>query len=229
VTGAEFSDNLPASLSGVSYSTIVSGGATVTPVSGSGNSITGLLNLPVGSTVVYTVSGTLDSNATGTLANVATILPPAGTLDPNTGNNTAIDSEPVLPVSDLSLAKTFTFTDLDGSGTLAPGDQIVFAMTVTNSGPNPAQNVAVEDLLPNGYVYVSDDAAVNGGTYSVGTGLWTLGTTLAATAPNNAAVLHATVGAGGTYTNLAQIAAATALIRTARRTTTCQPKMISPP
>ena len=113
-----------------------------------------------------------------------------------------------MPVSDLSLAKTFTFTDLDGSGTLTPGDQIVFALTVTNSGPNPAQNVSVEDLLPNGYLYVSDDAAVNGGTYSIGTGLWTLGTTLGATAPNNTAVLHITaiVGPGGTYTNEAQVA-----------------------
>ena len=113
-----------------------------------------------------------------------------------------------MPVSDLSLAKTFTFTDLDGSGTLTPGDQIVFAVTVTNSGPNPAQNVSVEDLLPNGYTYVSDDAAVNGGTYSIGTGLWTLGTTLGATAPNNTAVLHITaiVGPGGTYTNEAQVA-----------------------
>ena len=81
-------------------------------------------------------------------------------------------------------------------------------MTVTNSGPNPAQNVSVEDLLPNGYIYVSDDAAFNGGTYSIGTGLWTLGTTLGATAPNNTAVLHITaiVGPGGTYTNEAEVA-----------------------
>src|SRR4029450_667388 len=101
----------------------------------------------------------------------------------------------------------FTFTDLDGSGTLTPGDQIVFALTVTNSGPNPAQNVSVEDLLPNGYEYVSDDAAVNGGSYAIGTGIWTLGSTLGATAPNNTAVLHITaiVGAGGTYSNEAQI------------------------
>src|SRR5262249_11305448 len=64
-----------------------------------------------------------------------------------------------------------------------------------------------EDLLPNGYQYVSDDAAVNGGTYSQGTGLWTVGATIGATAPNNTAVLHITaiVGPGGTYTNVAQI------------------------
>src|SRR5262249_20973061 len=140
--------------------------------------------------------------------NFATILPPAGVLDPNTGNDTAVDSDPIVPVSDLSLNKAFTFTDLDGSGTLTPGDQIVFTLTVTNSGPNPARNVSVQDLLPNGYVFVSDDASVNGGTYSQGFGLWTLGSTLGATAPNNTAVLHITaiVGpAGGTYTNVAEV------------------------
>ena len=77
---------------------------------------------------------------------------------------------------------------------------------MTNSGPNAAQNVDVNDLLPNGYLYVSDDAAVNGGTYSSGSGLWTIGT-IGAVAPNNTAVLHitATVYSGGTYTNTAEV------------------------
>ena len=103
VTGAAFTDNVPASLTGVTYTTTVSGGATVTPGSGSGNAISGSLDLPTGSTVTYTITGTLDPNATGTLTNVATVLPPAGALDPNTGNNTAIDQDPIVPVSDLSL------------------------------------------------------------------------------------------------------------------------------
>src|SRR5262249_54634560 len=117
------------------------------------------------------------------------------------------DSDPIVPVSDLSLNKSFTYTDLDGSGTVTPGDRIVFTLTVTNHGPNPAQNVTVHDPLPDGYFYVSDDAALNGGTYATGTGLWVLGSTLGATAPNNTAVLHitATVGPSGTYTNVAEI------------------------
>jgi hypothetical protein len=46
---------VPASLTGVSYTTTVSGGASLTPTSGTGNNITGSLNLPVGGTVIYTV------------------------------------------------------------------------------------------------------------------------------------------------------------------------------
>ena len=48
---------------------------------------------------------------------------------------------------------------------------------------------------------------MSGGTYSSGTGIWTLGSTLGATAPGNTAVLHITaiVGPGGTYTNVTQV------------------------
>src|SRR5262249_54035998 len=73
---------------------------------------------------------------------------------------------------------------------------IVFTVTVTNHGPNPAQGVSVVDQLPNGYFFVSDDAATNGGTYQVGTGLWTIGSTIGATAPNNTAVLNITAIVG---------------------------------
>ena len=197
-------------LTGVTYTTTVTtslaGTASVVPASGSGNTITGILDIPKDATVTYTITGTLDPNATGTLTNIATILPPDGTLDENMGDNTAVDQDQIVPVSDLSLSKAFTFTDLDGSGTLTPGDEIDFALTVTNSGPNPARNVSVLDLLPNGYTYVSDDAAFNGGSYAPGTGIWTIGT-IGTASPDNTAVLHitATVGAGGTYTNTALV------------------------
>jgi uncharacterized repeat protein (TIGR01451 family) len=207
VTGASFTDNVPASLTGVSYTSVVTGGATATPGSGTGNNMSGSLDLPVGGTVVYTVSGTLDPNATaGTLTNLASVFPPAGITDPNTGNNTAIDQNTIVPVSDLAMNKSFTYTDLDGSGTLTLGDQIVFTLTVTNHGPNAAHNVSVLDRLPTGYLYVSDDARLNGGTYAAATGLWTIGT-VGATAPDNTAVLHITaiVGPGGNYTNAAAI------------------------
>lgn len=208
VTGASFSDVVPADLAGVTFSTMVTGGAAVTPATGSGNNINGSLNLPVGATVTYTVTGTLDPHALGTLTNIATVFPPSGTLDPNTGNNAAVDEDPIVPESDLSLTKTYTYTDADNSGTLTPGDQIVFTLTLTNAGPNDAQavSVLVKDQLPTGYVYVSDDASINGGSYSPGSGLWTL-SSVGVLPPSNTAVLHITalVNAGGDYTNVAEV------------------------
>jgi uncharacterized repeat protein (TIGR01451 family) len=208
VSGAPFADAVPAALGNVTFTTSVSGGASVAPASGNGNAISALLDLPVGGTVIFTVKGTLAPDATGTLVNLATVLPPAGVTDPNTGNNTAMDEDVVVPVSDLSLTMTYATTDLDGSGTLTPGDRIVFTVRVANTGPSAAAGVSVLDLLPNGYVYVSDDAAGSGGTYAPGAGLWTIGT-LGATPPGNAAVLHltATLAAGGDVTNVAAISA----------------------
>jgi uncharacterized repeat protein (TIGR01451 family) len=204
VTGATFTDNVPTSLTGVTFSSVVSGGATTTVPSGTGNDISASLDVPVGGTVVYTVTGTLDPKAAaGTLTNVASVVPPADITDPNTSNNFAMDQNTIVPVSDLGVEKTSTFTDLDGSGTLTPGDEIVFAVAVTNHGPSTAQSVSVTDLLPNGYQFVSDDARLNGGTYQAGTGLWTIGTL----GDQQTAVLHITaiVGPGGNYTNIATI------------------------
>jgi len=176
VTGAIFNDEIPAALRYVTYTAVVAGGATASSLSGIGNSITGTLNLPVGGTVTYTVKGTLDSDATGRLTNAATVVPPAGIVDPNTGDNTGIDDDEIVPVSDLSLDKSYTYTDLDGSRSLTPGDEIVFTVLVTNNGPDAARNVSVMDRLPTGYQYVSDDSLANGYDYSPGSGLWTIGT-----------------------------------------------------
>ena len=69
--------------------------------------------------------------------------------------------------------------DQDRSTTATPdvGTNVVFTLTVSNAGPSNATGVAVTDLLPTGYTYVSDDG---GGAYVSGTGVWTVGA-LAAT------------------------------------------------
>ena len=53
------------------------------------------------------------------------------------------------------------------------GADVTFTITVNNDGPSDATGIEVADLLPNGYAYVSDDAA---GAYVSGTGVWTVGT-----------------------------------------------------
>jgi uncharacterized repeat protein (TIGR01451 family) len=67
----------------------------------------------------------------------------------------------------LSLTKTVD------NASPALGQNIVYTIEVTNSGPNDATNVTVTDQLPAGLTYVSDDSA---GAYVPGTGLWTVGT-----------------------------------------------------
>ena len=206
VTGAIFNDEIPAALRYVTYTAVVAGGATASSLSGIGNTITGTLDLPVGGTVTYTVKGTLDVDATGHLTNAATVVPPAGIVDPNSGDNTGIDEDEIVPVSDLSLDKSYTYTDLDGSRSLTAGDEIVFTVLVTNNGPDAARNVSVMDRLPTGYQYVSDDSLANGYDYSPGSGLWTIGTIGSRAGLNTAKLMvKAIVSAGGDYTNKAEV------------------------
>ncbi|MEE9208458.1 MAG: OmpA family protein, partial [Gemmatimonadota bacterium] len=78
-----------------------------------------------------------------------------------------------------------------------------FTLTVTNSGPSGVTGVAVTDLLPSGYTYVSDDGL---GAYVSGTGVWTVG----ALASGASATLNitASVNAAGVYNNTAEVTAA---------------------
>ena len=72
------------------------------------------------------------------------------------------------PTSDLSLTKTVNIA------TPNVGTNVTFTVTLLNSGPDTATNVAVSDLLPAGLTFVS--AAPSQGTYTSGSGLWTVGT-----------------------------------------------------
>ncbi|WP_413432987.1 DUF11 domain-containing protein [Crateriforma spongiae] len=71
------------------------------------------------------------------------------------------------PVSDLSLVKG---VDNDRPNV---GDVVIFDLTVTNGGPDPAVGVEVTDLLPEGIEYISN--SLSQGSYNATTGIWTIG------------------------------------------------------
>jgi uncharacterized repeat protein (TIGR01451 family) len=81
------------------------------------------------------------------------------------------------------------------------GDVVMFTVTLSNSGPDTATNVTVGDVLPPGLAFVS--ATPSQGTYSSGTGLWTVGTVTTGTPQT--LVIHATVANPTPQANLAQI------------------------
>ncbi|MCF6366143.1 MAG: gliding motility-associated C-terminal domain-containing protein [Bacteroidales bacterium] len=82
-----------------------------------------------------------------------------------------------------------------------PGDNVVFTLTVTNSGPSDATGVTVTDNIPSGYTYVSDDGS---GAYNAGTGIWAIGDIM----NSGTAVLNITVTVNetGDYANTATVA-----------------------
>ena len=142
-------------------------------------------SLAEGDTVTLVVQARVVAN--GTLTTTAIV---SGSLyDPVPANN--IDSASLtVQTADLSIVKT---VDVATPNYL---DTVVFTIVVANGGPSDASGVTVDDLLPAGLAYVSDDS---GGDYDGATGVWTIG----ALADGDAATINITarVTATGTTAN----------------------------
>lgn len=99
------------------------------------------------------------------ITNIASIT---GTnYDQNSTNNQGNTTVNIGPASDLAISKIVDKT------TANYHDQIRYTLTVTNHGPDQANNIMVNDYLPNGLQWVSDDS---NGNYNPTTGIWTINT-----------------------------------------------------
>jgi len=199
VTGAIVSDVLPANISGWAWACTTQGGGASGCDAAASNSadFSDIVDLPVGGTIVYTVTADVVASPTGNLANTAVVSLPTGYTDPNPGNNSSTDTDFQGPVADLSLGKTVS--------NLAPNVQtnITFTLSLTNIGPDDATGVVVTENLPSGFSYVSSTASV--GSYDDATGLWTVGN-LVVNSPATLAIT-VTVNLTGSYVNTAQVSA----------------------
>ena len=158
VTGASVVDTLPAIFTGDTWTAAQSGGASGFTASGSGN-INDTVTMPAGSSITYTVTGTVSPSATGTLTNTATVTTPAGVTDPNLANNTATDTDAITPPS-LSVTDT-------GNGTVNSTDTASFTIVVSNAtGAGTAYGVVLSDPLPGGLPWTTDAGTISGGTLS---------------------------------------------------------------
>ncbi len=149
VDDAVVTDNLPAALTGTSWSCVASGGAACDQASGTGNLST-TVDLAPGSSVTFTIDGTIDPSARGALSNTATVALVAGLLeDPNLADNTATDNTSLAPAIDLSIVKS------DDADPVIAGAALVYTLEVGNAGPSDATGVEVTDTLPAGVSFVS--------------------------------------------------------------------------
>ena len=186
-TSVQVSDLLPA---GVSF-------MSATPSQGTYGSGSGVWSV---GTVTTTTPQTLQVSALVVSAKTQkneAMIQTADQPDPGKGNNKARATE-TPQQADLALKKTVS--------NRAPnvGDAITFTVTLTNKGPDSATNVKVSDPLPAGLSFVS--ALPSQGSYSSGSGMWTVGT-VTKTTPQTLQVT-ATVVSVGARTNTATISAA---------------------
>ena len=98
---------------------------------------------------------------------------------------------------DLGVEKTIVGNMLSPS----VGNQIIFNIELTNYGLLDVLQVEVEDILPDGYTYVSYQAT--SGTYNISNGIWSLSNVIKQT--SEVLTLVATVNAFGNYENCTTI------------------------
>jgi hypothetical protein len=148
VTGATVTDTVPADLTGVAWTCVGTGGG-VCPASGTG-SFSHTVDLPVGATVTYTLTGTVSASPAN-VRNTATIAVPPSMGDPVPGNNSATDSDILICASEtvvmpdgrrveatladgttawflasLHLPASYVVELADAAGALPPGTLTVF-------------------------------------------------------------------------------------------------------
>lgn len=98
VSGAVVADTFAASIGNVLWSCVgIGGGACV--ANGTGN-INQLVDLPVGATVVYSITATVALPLPNAISNTATVTAPSGVSDPVLGNNTSTVNDRILLFSD---------------------------------------------------------------------------------------------------------------------------------
>jgi uncharacterized repeat protein (TIGR01451 family) len=167
VKGVTVSDPLASGFSVLTWECIFAdaGSRCLTP-SGTGNLNTSV-DLGVGGTVVFEVRAEVSLTAGDSVTDTVTVTAPPGVTEDSLVNNTASDTDTVLPAADIAVRKTVD------NATPVVGQTVTFTVTATNNGPNPATGVKLSDGVPAGLALVS--ATPSQGTYASDTGVWDIG------------------------------------------------------
>ncbi|MBI4998621.1 MAG: DUF11 domain-containing protein [Rhodocyclales bacterium] len=195
-------DVMPATLVGATWTCAATAGSSC-PAGGSGN-INAPVSLAAGGSATFTVSATVSSSASGTLANTASVT--VAPLDPQAGNNSAMDTTTIVapPTANLAVTKT------DNLATVTAGAAISYTIVVSNAGPDPVIGATVSDTLPAALVNASWTCAASAGSIcGAASGSGSIATTAdLASAGTATFTVNATVSAGatGTLTNTASVA-----------------------
>ena len=160
--------------------------------------------VPAEKTVQITVTGTIKDGVNGEISNIATV-------DGKSSNE--VKFTPDTPKAQLGITKT---ADV-GNYTFGTAKDVVYTITVTNNGEADAENVKIEDILPDGMTFRENSGAYGILTLSDGT------------TKNITSVDTKTLTAGGTitvpkgksitltvYANVEDSATAAALTNTAK-------------
>jgi len=194
-------DTFPVDLT-CTYTSVAAGGATGNTAAGAGN-LAETLSMPAASSVTYTASCIIDSDAAGTLSNTATVS--ASVTDNNAGNNSATDADTVLtPDADPSVTKT------DGVTSAVPGESLTYTIVASNLGVSADPSVSLTDTFPADLTCTWTSLAAGGATGNTVAGAGNLVETLSM--PAGSSVTYSVScdidsSAAGTLSNTATVVA----------------------
>ncbi|WP_298392701.1 DUF11 domain-containing protein [Flavobacterium sp.] len=151
--------------------------------------------VPVASLGTYTITQT-------NLAGYSNVSDVDGAND-NTINNNVFGFQSIIGRNFVDASANLRMTKVVNNLSPNYGSSVTFTLTVNNDGPGTATSVVVNDLLPAGYTYVSNNG---GGSYNNTTGVWTIGTL--ANGGSASLQIVATVIGSGSYTNNATVSSA---------------------
>ncbi len=134
-------DQLPSTLTNVTWICNASPGSRCLTTNGSGN-INALIDLAVGGTATLTINTKISPNAAGLLQNTVRVSPQANLAELNPADNQATDTDNLTPRAALSLSKT------DNKDVVQPGQTLAYTIIVFNNGPSSVNNINVLDSIP---------------------------------------------------------------------------------
>lgn len=156
VTGAVITDNFPSTFAGVTFTAIQTGGASGFSATGIG-SINDTVTIPVGGFITYKATGRISSAATTAISNAASVTLPDTITDTNLANNSATDTNAITSQTNLKISVD------DGNNAVFVGQNDIYTIVLSNSGPSDAIGVIVSDSFPGNFSGVSFTATQVGG------------------------------------------------------------------
>lgn len=158
-TAATLTDPVATGLTKTAVSCAAATGGATCPASPSVSSLESglaLPSIPSGGTLTFTVTATVTATG-GSVVNTATVSVPATTIESNTGNNTASDTDTVTPTADLTLTKT------NGVSSVNPAGTTTYTITLTNNGPSGAGGTVLTDPAATGLTKTGVSCVAAGG------------------------------------------------------------------
>jgi uncharacterized repeat protein (TIGR01451 family) len=197
VSGVSVSDPLPVELMTASYTTTLNGGATDSTPNGTGiTALADTVSLPAHSSIVYTVTGTLDIPFNSDQP-INSITNTVGETSPDGTTMTATDTDNVFRLvigkGDNAGGSSVTPT----TGSVAPGQTLIYTVAVGNAGPGTVTGAVITDSTLTTVFPGGDTWTASSPTTPPATGFTASGTgniTDTATLPPDSAVVYTITG-----------------------------------